>query len=235
MVENKKSSIFLNGIIKENPTFVMLLGMCPTLAITTTLGNAIGMGLAVMFVLFFSNLFISLIRKIVPNEIRIPVFIVIVATLVTVVSMLLQAFLPDLNNALGAFVALIVVNCIILGRAEAFASKNSVGSSLLDALGMALGFTLAISLISVIRELIGNGSITVWGPMINQASYAGEFFVKTATGFGFNFIKVFDFLHIVPFTLMIDKVGAFLTLGILIGIKVAISEKKHHKEKVKVA
>ena len=147
MKENKGLKVFLNGLFHENPTFVMLLGMCPTLAITTKLSNALGMGVSVLFVLVFSNLFISLIRNIVPNNIRIPVYIVIIATLVTIVSMLLQAFLPELNKALGAFVALIVVNCIILGRAEAFASKNTPMMSVLDAVCMALVFTGDISII----------------------------------------------------------------------------------------
>ena len=166
MKTESKLLIFLNGLIQENPIFVMVIGMCPALAITTSLSNAIGMGAAVIFVLFFSNLFISLVRKIVPHDIRIPVYIVIIATLVTVVSLILQAYFPDLNNALGAFVALIVVNCIILGRAEAFASKNNPVSSIIDAIGMGLGFTLAISLMSIIRELLGNGTITVWSGVV---------------------------------------------------------------------
>lgn len=208
-MENKKSlSVFLNGLIKENPTFVMLLGMCPTLAITTKLSNAIGMGLSVLFVLVFSNLFISLIRKIVPNEIRIPVYIVIIATLVTIVSLLLQAFLPELNKSLGAFVALIVVNCIILGRAEAFASKNSPGKSVLDALGMALGFTGAIAVISIIREMLGAGTITIWGDL-----------VLDCTG-------LFTFLNIAPSDIFTKNVGAFIILGLLIGIINAIVLKK---------
>lgn len=151
---NKKIQPLLNGIWKENPTFVMLIGMCPTIAITTSISNAIGMGACVIFVLFFSNLIISLIRKIVPNEIRIPVFIVVIATLVTICQLLLKAFFPALDASLGEFVALIVVNCIILGRAEAFASKNGPGASMLDGLGMGLGFTLAIAIISLIRQFL---------------------------------------------------------------------------------
>ncbi len=152
----KKSQIFLNGIIKENPTLVMLIGMCPTIAITTSISNAIGMGACVIFVLFFSNLIISLIRHIVPDEIRIPVFIVVIATLVTITQLILKAYFPSLDASLGEFVALIVVNCIILGRAEAFASKNGPVSSMLDALGMGLGFTLAISVISLIRQFLAD-------------------------------------------------------------------------------
>ncbi len=148
-------SVFLNGIFKENPTFIMLLGMCPTIAITTNIVDALGMGCAVIFVLLFSNLFISLIRNIVPNDIRIPVFIVIIATLVTIVQLILQAYFEALNEALGSFVALIVVNCLILGRAEAFASKNNPLLSIIDALGMGIGFTIAISIISIIRQLLG--------------------------------------------------------------------------------
>ena len=166
MKENKGLKVFLNGLFAENPTFVMLLGMCPTLAITTKLSNALGMGVSVLFVLFFSNLFISLIRNIVPNNIRIPVYIIIIATLVTIVSMLLKAFLPELNKSLGAFVALIVVNCIILGRAEAFASKNTPVMSIIDAVGMSLGFTVAIAIVSIFREVLGAGTITVLGNLV---------------------------------------------------------------------
>lgn len=150
-----KKNIFLNGIFKENPTFVMLLGMCPTIAITTNVVDALGMGCAVIFVLLFSNLFISLIRKIVPTDIRIPVYIVIIATLVTIVQLILQAYFPVLNEALGTFVALIVVNCLILGRAEAFASKNNPLFAVIDALGMGIGFTLAIMIVALIRQLLG--------------------------------------------------------------------------------
>lgn len=150
-----KKNIFLNGIFKENPTFVMLLGMCPTIAITTNVADALGMGCAVIFVLLFSNLFISLIRKIVPTDIRIPVYIVIIATLVTIVQLILQAYFPVLNEALGTFVALIVVNCLILGRAEAFASKNNPLFAVIDALGMGIGFTLAIMIVALIRQLLG--------------------------------------------------------------------------------
>lgn len=152
---NKKLEIFMNGILKENPTFVMLIGMCPTIAITTSVSNALGMGVAVIFVLFFSNLFISALRKIVPNDIRIPVFIIIIATLVTIVQLILKAYVPALDKSLGSFVALIVVNCLILGRAEAFASKNGPVESMMDALGMGLGFMLAITIVSAIRQLLG--------------------------------------------------------------------------------
>lgn len=151
----RKFQTFFNGIIKENPTLVQLIGMCPTIAITTSISNAIGMGACVIFVLFFSNLIISLIRNITPDEIRIPVFIVVIATLVTITQLILKAYFPSLDASLGEFVALIVVNCIILGRAEAFASKNGPVLSMLDGLGMGLGFTLAILVVSAIRQLLG--------------------------------------------------------------------------------
>ena len=153
---NKKIKPLINGIWQENPTFVMLIGMCPTIAITTSITNALGMGACVIFVLFFSNLIISLIRKIVPSEIRIPVFIVIIATLVTIAQLLLKAYFPVLDASLGEFVALIVVNCIILGRAEAFASKNGPIESMMDGLGMGIGFTLAISIISLVRQFLAD-------------------------------------------------------------------------------
>lgn len=215
MKENKSLSVLLNGIFKENPTLVMLLGMCPTLAITTSLSNALGMGVSVLFVLFFSNLFISLIRNIVPNDIRIPVYIVVIATLVTIVSLLLKAFLPDLDKSLGAFVALIVVNCIILGRAEAFASKNTPVHSMLDAIGMSIGFTLAIALVAIIREFLGAGTITVWGDLTLDCT------------------KAFEFLGIEPVSILTKNVGAFIILGLLIGIITSVSLNLKKKQSAK--
>ena len=163
MNENIKSKgfikCFINGIIFENPTFVLMLGMCPTLAVTTSLSNAIGMGLSTTAVLVMSNLFISLLRKIIPDRVRIPSYIVIVATLVTIVQLLLEAYFPDLYESLGIYIPLIVVNCIILGRAEAFASKNTVIDSIADGLGMGLGFSIAISCIAIVRELLGAGDV----------------------------------------------------------------------------
>ena len=163
MSENIKSKGFIkcftNGIIFENPTFVLMLGMCPTLAVTTSLSNAIGMGLSTTAVLVMSNLFISLLRKVIPDRVRIPSYIVIVATLVTIVQLLLEAYFPDLYESLGIYIPLIVVNCIILGSAEAFASKNTVIDSIADGLGMGLGFSIAISLIAIVRELLGAGDI----------------------------------------------------------------------------
>ena len=151
MMKNK-SKIFLNGLIYENPVFVMMIGMCPAIAITTNIKDAICMGLSVIFVLFFSNLIISCIKKIVPNEIRIPVYIIIIASLVTVVKLILQAYFAEIDEALGVFISLIVVNCLILGRAETFASKNNPIDSMIDALGMGIGFTVAIIIIAAIRQ-----------------------------------------------------------------------------------
>ena len=148
-----------NGIITENPTFVMMLGMCPTLAVTSSAINGLGMGLTTTAVLILSNVFISLLRKVIPDKVRIPAFIVIVATFVTLIQLLLQAYLPSLNKALGVYIPLIVVNCIILGRAEAYASKNPPIPSLFDGIGMGLGFTLSITCIGAVRELIGAGSL----------------------------------------------------------------------------
>jgi len=150
---------FTNGLLKENPTFVLVLGTCPTLAVTTAAFNGIGMGLATTFVLVFSNMFIALLKNYIPDKVRIAAFIVIIATFVTIVDLLMKAFVPDIYKTLGIFIPLIVVNCIILGRAEAFAQKNEVKSSILDGLGMGIGFTLAITLMGSIREILGSGSI----------------------------------------------------------------------------
>ena len=150
---------FTKGIIKENPTFVLALGLCPTLAVSVSVANAIGMGVAATFVLLGSSVIISLVKNFIPNKIRIPCFIVIIATFVTIIELCLKAYSPVLDRALGIYVPLIVVNCIVLGRAEAFACKNSIVSSLLDGLGMGAGFTLALILISAIREFLGTGKI----------------------------------------------------------------------------
>ena len=150
---------FTNGFFKENPTFVLVLGTCPTLAVTTAAMNGIGMGLATTFVLVFSNLFVALLKNVIPDKVRIAAFIVLIATFVTIVDLVMKAYTPDLYKTLGIFIPLIVVNCIILGRAEAFAQKNRVYHAILDGLGMGLGFTLAITLMGSIREVLGNGSI----------------------------------------------------------------------------
>jgi electron transport complex protein RnfE len=150
---------FTNGIVKENPTLVLLIGMCPVLAVSTSAINGMGMGVATTFVLTMSNLVISLIKNLVPNKVRIPIFVVVIASFVTIVQMTMEAFVPSLYKALGVFVPLIVVNCIILARAEAFAQKNTVIASILDGLGMGIGFTLALTTLGAIREMLGNGSV----------------------------------------------------------------------------
>ncbi len=185
------AKIIFNGIIKENPTFVLLLGMCPTLATTTSAMNGMMMGLATMVVLIFSNLVISSIRNYVPDMVHIPVYIVVIATLVTIVQMCLAAYLPDVNKSLGLFIPLIVVNCIILGRAEAFASKNDPVASMCDGLGIGLGFTLALTLLGICRELLGNG--TVFDVRLISEEYGMLMFILPP--------------------------GAFMTLGFLIAIK----------------
>lgn len=181
---------FLKGFIKENPIFVIMLGLCPTLAISTSIVNAFGMGLAATFVLVFSNLVIASVRNVVPNKVRIPCFIVIIATFVTITELFMKAYLPELNKSLGIFVPLIVVNCIIMGRAEAFASKHGIVASIMDGLGMGLGFTLAISFIACIREILGNGTIL-----------------------GIKLVKGYD-----PLTLAILTPGGFITIGFLMGL-----------------
>lgn len=149
----------INGIVKENPTFILMLGMCPTLAVTTSAVNGAGMGLSTTVVLLFSNMLISALRKIIPDRVRIPAYIVVVATLVTIVQLLLQAYVPSLYSSLGIYIPLIVVNCIILGRAESYASKNGVLESTFDGIGMGLGFTVALTCIGIVRELLGSGAV----------------------------------------------------------------------------
>jgi electron transport complex protein RnfE len=151
--------IIKNGIVDENPTFIQVVGMCPTLAVTTSMANGIGMGLSTLAVLTCSNLVISLIRKLVPDEVRIPCFVVVIASFVTIIQKVLQAYLPALNASLGVFIPLIVVNCIILARAEAFACKNNPIASIFDGIGMGLGFTIALALIGAVREILGSGAI----------------------------------------------------------------------------
>ncbi len=154
-----KLQIITKGILKENPTFVLILGMCPTLGVTSSAINGMGMGVATMAVLIMSNIVISLIKSLIPDKVRIPAFIVVIASFVTIIEMLMQAYLPSLYSALGVFIPLIVVNCIILGRAEAFASKNGVLDSALDGIGIGLGFTLSLTVIGAVREMLGAGSI----------------------------------------------------------------------------
>jgi electron transport complex protein RnfE len=155
---NQKQN-FLKGIVKENPIFVMLLGMCPTLGVTSSAYNGLGMGIATLFVLLMSNIVVSLVKSQIPSKVRIPAFIIIIASFVTIVEMILEAFIPFLYEQLGIFIPLIVVNCLILGRAEAFASKNNLTASIFDALGMGLGFVLALTVLGAVREILGSGSL----------------------------------------------------------------------------
>lgn len=159
MSQNSGMKTMLNGIIKENPVFVLLLGMCPTLGTTSSAVNGLGMGLATTFVLISANVVVSLLKNIIPDKVRIPAFIVVIATFVTLVEMIMQAYVPALYDSLGLFIPLIVVNCIVLGRAEAFAAKNSVGKSFFDGLGMGLGFSMALTLLGSVRELLGTGKV----------------------------------------------------------------------------
>lgn len=188
----------LNGIIKENPTFVLLLGMCPTLATTTSAVNGMGMGLATMFVLICSNVFISLLKNLIPDGVRIPCYIVVIASFVTILQMVMQAYLPDLYKTLGIFIPLIVVNCVILGRAEAFAAKNNMLASLCDGIGIGLGFTLALTALGLVREFLGNGAF-----------------------FGISILP--DSMKMLLFVL---APGAFITLGLLIALVNSFKNRK---------
>lgn len=154
-----QKEIFLKGIVKENPIFVMLLGMCPTLGVTSSAFNGLGMGIATLFVLLMSNIVVSLVKSQIPSKVRIPAFIIIIASFVTIVEMILEAYIPVLYEQLGIFIPLIVVNCLILGRAEAFASKNKLTDAVVDALGMGIGFVIALTVLGAVREILGNGSI----------------------------------------------------------------------------
>lgn len=189
---------FTNGLWNENPTFRLVLGMCPTLAVTTQAVNGIGMGLAATFVLVCSNFVIAVMRKIIPEKVRIAVFIVVIATFVTIVDLVMEGFFYEIHKSLGIFIPLIVVNCIILGRAEAFASKNPVLNSIADGLGMGLGFTCSITVLGAIRELLGNG--TIFGVSLLGESY-------------------------LPFLIAILPPGAFIALGLLLGLMNKINEK----------
>ena len=202
---NKVTERLYNGIIRENPTFVLTLGMCPTLAVTTSAINGLGMGLSTTAVLALSNLMISALRKIIPDKVRIPAFIVIVASFVTVVQLLLQAYVPALNDSLGIYIPLIVVNCIILGRAESYASKNPPIPSLFDGIGMGLGFTVGLTCIGIVRELIGAGQI--FGMQVMPDSYE-------------------------PLTIFILAPGAFFVLALLTAVqnRVKMSWEKKGKD-----
>lgn len=178
---NKNLKVIVNGIIKENPIFVLLLGMCPTLATTSSAVNGMSMGLATMFVLIMSNTVISLLKNLIPDMVRIPAFIVVIATFVTIVEMMMKAYVPALADSLGIFIPLIVVNCIVLGRAEAFASKNKVFASTLDGFGIGLGFTLALTLLGAVRELLGTGKI--FSVSIYPENYGSLIFVLAPGAF----------------------------------------------------
>ncbi len=188
----KAAERLLNGLFKENPIFVLMLGMCATLAVTTTAVNGVGMGLSTTAVLVMSNLLISLLRKIIPDGVRMPAYIVIIATFVTIVQLLIQAYIPSLDKSLGIFIPLIVVNCIILGRAEAYASKNTVFLSIFDGIGMGLGFTMALTVLGALRELFGSGS--VFGIAVMPASY-------------------------VPISILVMAPGAFFVLALLTALQ----------------
>ena len=194
----KNLKVFLNGLIKENPTFVLLLGMCPTLGTTSSAFNGMSMGLATMAVLVFSNLIIALIKNLIPDMVRIPCYIVVIASLVTILQMLIKAYAPAVDAALGLFIPLIVVNCIILGRAEAFAAKNGVVPSIFDGLGIGLGFTWALTLLGACRELLGTGK--VFGLTCFPEQYGALLFVLAP--------------------------GAFITLGLLMAIVNSIKNRK---------
>ena len=185
---------FWYGIFKNNPTFRLVLGLCPTLAVTTSLENALGMGLAATFVLVCSNGLVSALRRVIPDAVHIPCYIVIVAAFVTTTDLLMQAFLPALSESLGIFIPLIVVNCIILGRAEAFACRNGVPDSLADGLGTGVGFTLSLALIAAVREFVGAGSLTVWGDIALRG------------------------IHANTVVLAILPAGGFITLGLLLAL-----------------
>ena len=198
--------IFINGLIKENPVLVLMIGMCPSLAVTTAASNGIGMGLATTFVLLGSNIVISLLKKVIPGEVRLPAYIVIIAGFVTIIGFLLERYFPDLNKALGLYVALIVVNCIILARAEAFAAKNSVIPSMIDGIGMGVGFTCSLSLIAMVRELLGAGSL--FGISVFGADYP-------------------------PALMFILAPGGFLVLGLLLALinKIVLMREKVQPKK----
>jgi len=189
---------FMKGIVRDNPVFVQVLGMCPTLAVTTSVANGIGMGLATTFVLLFSTLIASLVKGIVPNQVRIPVYAVVIATFVTIADLVLKAYFPPLSASLGPYVPLIVVNCIIMGRVEAFATRNGPGISVVDALGMGAGFTISLMILGAVREILGNGAIL-------GIQLFGESFT--------------------PMLVMILPPGAFLTLGILMAVFNAVKDK----------
>ena len=199
-VKQSRGAVFwkelVKGLVISNPVFILTLGLCPVLAVTNSIDNALGMGAGVIFVLLCSNIIISAIRKVIPALVRIPVFIVIIATFVTILSLVFEAYLPPLHESLGIYLSLIVVNCIILGRAEVFASKNNVLFSIADAIGIGLGFTIALLMIALFREILGTGSLSV---------------------FGFNLFSI-PVLSEHPMTFFISPPGAFLVIGLLMAL-----------------
>ncbi len=225
-----------NGIIKENPTFVLMLGMCPTLAVTTSAINGLGMGLSTMVVLALSNLMISAMRKIIPDKVRIPAYIVIIATFVTLVELLLHAYVPSLHESLGIYISLIVVNCIILGRAESYASKNKMMPSLFDGIGMGLGFTLALTLIGLVREFLGAGTVFgISGPDLYGTSlpelivgFINQWLDPNSTSEAvqlWNRLLTDEISSFSPMGIMVMAPGAFFILAILTAIQNVIKEK----------
>lgn len=212
-MNNPKLKILQNGIFTSNPTFRLVLGMCPTLAVTTSAFNGLGMGLAATLVLVCSNALVSLLRNVIPDKVRIPAYVLIIATFVTMLEMLLKKFIPTLYSALGIYLPLIVVNCIILARAEAFASVNKVGDSILDGLGMGLGFTLALVLLGFIRELLGAGTV-----------FAGSL---GDVEFGLSLGKLQDY----SLSVFVLPAGGFLTLGLVMAAVNALSDRKAKREK----
>ncbi len=217
--KSAKLEAFTSGIWKNNPLFAMLLGLCPALAVTTSLEASLGMGILFTIVLVCSNVIISAIKKIVPDEVRTPVYIVVIATFVTIVKMFTNAFLPDLYATLGVFLSLIVVNCIVLGRAEAYASKNGVVESLLDGLGNGIGYTIAICIIGLVREVLGNGTL-VFGQVLTFLPYAKIYLLRNVSG-------TVDF----SMSLFGTPTGAFIVLGMILAIIAAAKNSKAAKEK----
>ena len=195
----------LNGITKENPILMLTLGLCGALAVTNNFENAYVMGISVLLVLLFSNLIISLIKKIVPENVKIPVYILIIATFVTIIEVVLHKYLPELHKILGIYLPLIVVNCIILGRALQVAQKENVKNSILDAIGIGLGYTLALMLIAAIREILGNNTITLMDNVSNITGYKAIY-------------KIFPDNNIIPLNIFVNPAGAFLTIGLLIAL-----------------
>lgn len=216
----KAKQIFKEDIFTKNPIYVLMLGMCPSLAITTSIDNALGMTLAVTLVLVLTNLVVSLIRKFIPTEIRLPVYIIIIATFVTCISLLVEAYAYSLYEALGIFLPLITVNCIVLGRAEAFASRNSVGNSILDGLATGIGFGLGLLSISFVRELLGTGNIVLHNPF----NGGNEIFNL------FGLMGIEEITSKYAISLLTSGTGAFLVFGLLIAIVTAFSNYKQNKK-----